>query len=379
MMIRIFSTRASTEVAGLVCARLNSHLKTRYKKAGKDEKQVIERIWAKNKHEYGKKEFILGLAETTEFSDGEIKTVLNESVRGKDCFIIHTPYTEPSPVLKEILNATKKNIGERVREYNGIPENTFESFTLIDTLNQARAASVTLVNPYLPFARQDHLVEREGITVALLAKLYKASGLDGIVTVDLHSSQIQGMFEVAGISIEHFHAEKLLVSQFKKDHSITNFVVASPDAGGADRAKSFAKLLGTEAVMCYKKRNYKTANTIDMVEVIGEVAGKRVILVDDIIDTAGTMKAVSEKLMKEGAKEVFMIGVHGLLSGPALDRLSDLYKRGILKGLYVTDSICREEAFKKEHPWYVEVSLASVLAEMVYNLSQGLPLSGITL
>ena len=285
------------------------------------------------------------------------------------------------------------------KDTRSITENTFESLSHIEALTQAKARSVTLIGPYFPFARQDHIVSREGINSVLLARMYAAAGLDGMVAVDMHSPQIIGFFRMGNIDADNYYSSNLLSQALIDDYPElkkhirarnkaleegrplpqTDFCVAAPDAGGTARARKFANKLGTDIIISYKARNYDTVNVVTEVKIIGEVKDKRVVIVDDMIDTAGTMCAVIKRLKEEGAKEIIIFSAHAVMSGPAVERLTDLYDKKIINKVYVTDSIIRSPEFLKQNPWYKEVSLAPVLAEMIYHINTDRPVSGVYL
>ena len=252
------------------------------------------------------KEFGIEMAKVTfsKYSDGEFQPSLEETVRGHRAFIIGSTHP-PSKNLMELL-------------------------LLIDAAKRASAQKVTVVIPYFGWARQDRKDKpRVPIASKLIANLISTSGANRIITMDLHADQIQGFFE---IPVDHLYSSSIFVPHLKSMNT-ENLTIASPDMGGAKRAHAYAKFLDCDVVICYKER--KKVNSIDKIMLIGEVKNKNVILVDDLVDTAGTLTSASQLLMKNGAKSVRAVCTHGLLSGSA----SKLIDQSSIKELFITDSI----------------------------------------
>ena len=247
----------------------------------------------------------LGDAEVGRFSDGEISVNINETVRGVDAFIIQTTC---SPV-------------------NG---NIMELLIMIDAFKRASAGRITAVIPYYGYARQDRKAKaRDPITAKLVANLITAAGADRVLTMDLHAAQIQGYFD---IPLDHLHGGPILAEHFKKKN-IQDLVVVSPDLGSVGRARTFAEQLDAPLAIIDKRR--PKANVSEVMNIIGEVKDKNVILIDDMIDTAGTLVNGAEALKKFGAKEVYSCCTHPVLSGPAIDRI----EKSVLKEVVVLDTL----------------------------------------
>ena len=254
----------------------------------------------------------LGSLELAKFSDGEFQPRITETVRGQDVFIIQSTFPPT--------------------------DNLFELLLLVDACKRASARQITVVIPYFGFARQDRKDNpRVAIGAKLIANLLEASGISRIMTMDLHSDQIQGFFDVP---VDHLFASAIFMP-YLSELDVPNLTMASPDTGGTRRANAYAKHLDSDLVICYKQR--KKANVIESMSVIGEVKGKDVVLVDDIIDTAGTLTKAAEMMMDQGASSVRAICTHAVLSGPAYDRINN----SLLAELVVTDTIPpREECDK---------------------------------
>lgn len=246
----------------------------------------------------------LGDVTVQRFSDGEFSPFFNESVRGCDVFIIQSTFA-PTDNLMELL-------------------------MLIDAAKRASAHYITAVIPYFGFARSDRKDKpRVSIAAKLVANLLTAAGVTRIMTMDLHAAQIQGFFDVP---VDHLDATTVFVP-YIKSLNLPNIVVAAPDMGGVHRARTYAKFFSAEMAICDKHR--KRANEIESMQVIGDVEGKDVILVDDIIDTAGTMTKAAEILTDRGATSVRAFCTHPVLSGKAIERIEN----SVLKELVVCDSI----------------------------------------
>jgi ribose-phosphate pyrophosphokinase len=246
----------------------------------------------------------LGNLKYSRFSDGEYQISYEESIRGNDVFLIQSTMP-PADNLMELL-------------------------LMVDAAKRASANKIVAVIPYFGFARQDRKDKpRVAIGAKLVANLLTAAGVDRVMTMDLHADQIQGFFEVP---VDHLFASSIFLP-FIDSLDTTNLIMAAPDTGGTKRANAYAKYLNVDMAICYKQR--KVANQIENMTVIGEVEGKDVLLVDDIIDTAGTLTKAADMMMDKGAKSVRAMCTHAVLSGPAYERL----EASQIKELIVTDTI----------------------------------------
>jgi len=254
------------------------------------------------------------------FSDGEIGVSIEESVRGADVYVVQ-PTCEPANEL------------------------IMELLIIVDALRRASAYRVNLVIPYFGYARQDRKTRsREPITAKLVANLLEKAGADRIISADLHAGQIQGFFD---IPFDHLTGGPLLASYFrrilKKEVESGLITVVSPDIGGVVRARKFAEQIGNaDLAIVDKRRSHEVANICEVMEIIGNIEGKTAILVDDIIDTAGTMVKATEALIERGAKEVYACATHGVLSGPAVERL----RNSPIREVVITDTIPLKEEKK---------------------------------
>lgn len=271
----------------------------------------------------------LGQTLFLEFSDGEYETSFSESVRGRDVFIIQS--TVPPA------------------------DNLFELLMLIDAAKRASANKIIAVIPYFGFARQDRKSKsRVAITAKLIANLLTAAGVDRVITMDLHSDQIQGFFD---IPVDHLFGSAIFIPHLR-NMGLSNITIASPDAGGAKRALAFAKFLQTDLVLCVKQRS--KANQVDQMTLIGDVKGKDIILVDDIIDTAGTIAKAADIMLEAGATSVRAVCTHALLSGKAYDNIEN----SGLQELIVTDTI----PLKRKSDKITVLSTSDLFADVIYRL-----------
>lgn len=246
----------------------------------------------------------LGNVVLAKFSDGEFQPSFEESIRGRDVFLIQSTFPPA--------------------------DNLFELLLMIDAAKRASAKKIVAVIPYFGFARQDRKDKpRVAIGSKLVANLLTSAGVKRIVTMDLHADQIQGFFEVP---VDHLYASTLFIDYIKK-LNLPNLTMAAPDTGGTKRANSYAKHLGVDMVICYKHR--KVANQIESMTLIGDVKGKDIILIDDIIDTGGTIAKAADIIMDQGAASVRAMCTHAVLSGPAYERINS----SKLTELVVTDTI----------------------------------------
>jgi ribose-phosphate pyrophosphokinase len=276
----------------------------------------------------------LGDVNVMEFSDGEFQPSFEETVRGQDVFIVQS--TMPPS------------------------DNLFELLLMVDAAKRASARKIIAVIPYFGFARQDRKDKpRVAIGAKLVANMLMAAGVDRLMTMDLHADQIQGFFEVP---VDHLFASTIFLDELEKINN-GNLIMAAPDAGGAKRANSYAKKLDVGLAICHKQR--KKANEVAEMTVIGDVAGKDVILIDDMCDTAGTLTKAADLFMEKGAKSVRAFCTHAVLSGPAYDRIN----ASKLTELIVTDTIPLRQHSDKIRVVTVADLFADVIRRMINNES----------
>ena len=278
----------------------------------------------------------LGKVSVTHFSDGEIKINIDESIRGDHVYIVQsTSYP--------------------------VNDNLMELLIMIDALRRASAKTINVVLPYYGYARQDRKAQsREPITAKLVANMITQAGADRVLTLDLHAAQIQGFFD---IPVDHLLGAPLLANYFLENNfKDKDIVVVSPDHGGVTRARKLAEFLHAPIAIIDKRR--PKANVAEVMNIIGDVKGKVAVLIDDMIDTAGTITLAAQAIQDAGALEVYACCTHPVLSGPALDRLN----ASVIKEVVVTDSIQVPE--EKTGGKIVQVSVDQLMAEAIKRIHE---------
>jgi len=408
----------------------------------KDEIEYILRIWEANRRDqdeildlinkgdikgtpsqYGITEepndFKLLAGPRSMFSNSEDKYTLHQSVRGKDVFVLDTSYTPPEvpyDIVRSIIDKVKirkdtPNLEKLVAKFvvdarEHIPtvaDNTMRALILLSSIEESKAKNTNHICALSGYGRQDHQTARESITSVLTAKLKIATGIKSYSTFEFHAPQEKGFYR--DIDSDNLLTTRLLLDRIYEDHKdisdfvamrrdkkpsdmpdakemtiYNQFVYVSPDAGGVERAKEYAKKSkGISIAIASKERDYKAVNKVDSVKIIGDVAGKKVFIFDDMIDTAGTICEVIEALKKNGVEEVYIATTHPLMSGPAIDRLDVLHKKGkgILKKVYACNTVTRNKEFEKLHGWYESVSVAKLAARTIYNTNLDRPVEDV--
>jgi len=281
----------------------------------------------------------LAKCSVSRFADGETQVEIEETVRGHHVFVVQPTHTP-------------------------VNENLMELLIMVDALKRASAKTINLVVPYYGYSRQDRKARaRQPITAKLVANLIEAAGATRMMTMDLHASQIQGFFD---IPIDDFRAMPIIAKYFiEKD--LEDVVVVAPDHGGATRARELAEYLDAPLAIIDKRR--PKPNVAEVMGLIGEVEGKTALIIDDMIDTAGTLQTAANALTERGAKAVYAACTHPILSGPAVDRIDE----STLVELVTTNTICLDR--KKESPKIVQLSVGHLLAELVKHILNDQPVS----
>ncbi|MCL5779717.1 MAG: ribose-phosphate diphosphokinase [Bacillota bacterium] len=281
----------------------------------------------------------MGRSQVIRFSDGEIRVKVDESVRGSDAFIIQPTSTPVNEHLMEML-------------------------IMADALRRASARRITAVIPYYGYARQDRKTRaRDPITAKLVANILTASGCRRMITMDLHAGQIQGFFD---IPVDHLPAVPILAEYFQQNLK-DDVVVVSPDIGGVTRARDLAERIGAPLAIIDKRR--PEPNVAEVTNIIGSIKGKAVIMIDDIIDTAGTITKGAAALMERGAKEIYVCGTHAVLSGPAIQRLEE----SVIKEVVITNTIPLPP--EKMIDKIKVLSVAPLLGEAIIRIHEDLSVS----
>lgn len=275
----------------------------------------------------------LGRVRISKFSDGEVFAEVQENVRGVDCYIVQ-PTCKP------------------------VNDHLMELLVMIDTLKRASAASITAVMPYYGYARQDRKVApRTPITAKLVADLLQSAGASRVVAMDLHAGQIQGFFNVP---FDHLYAMPVFLN-YLQPKLATGSVCVSPDAGGVERARAYAKRLGSELAIIDKRR--AAANVSEVMNIVGAVEGRDCVIIDDMVDTAGTLTNAAKALVERGAARVFAAATHGVLSGPAIERISN----SVIEEVVLTDTIPMNPETKEVSKFKV-LSVSRLLGEAIKRI-----------
>lgn len=288
----------------------------------------------------------LGGLEAAKFSDGEIEVSVKDTVRGRDVFIIQSTSTPVNDNLMELL-------------------------IIIDAVKRASAGRITAVIPYFGYARQDRKARpRDPITAKLVADLITSAGADRVLTMDLHAAQIQGFFD---IPVDHLFGNPILTKYYKKKFSQIikehpeDLVIVSPDVGSVKRARQMATKMGVSLAIVDKRR--PKPNVMEVMNIIGDIKGKTCIMVDDMIDTAGTMCQGAQALIDNGAKEVYACCTHAVMSGPAIERI----KASPIKELVFLDTYAVPEEKMLDN--FVKLSVAPIFAEAIRRIYEDKPIS----
>ncbi|MCF6267533.1 MAG: ribose-phosphate pyrophosphokinase [Desulfuromusa sp.] len=272
----------------------------------------------------------MGNAKVRTFSDGEILVEIGENVRGRDVYVIQSTSSPANHNLMELL-------------------------VMVDAMKRASAARINAVVPYFGYARQDRKVApRAPITAKLVADMMSVAGIDRLLTMDLHAGQIQGFFD---IPVDHLYAAPVMLDEIRQQN-FTDLIFVSPDAGGTERARAFAKRLRAGLAIIDKRRS--GPNVAEVMHIIGDVKGKNCVIIDDMIDTAGTLCAAASALQEQGAADVYACATHGVLSGPALQRIAE----SPLKRVYITDTISTQEKLA-QCDTLSRLSVSHLLAEAI--------------
>lgn len=291
-----------------------------------------------------------GLIQSTEvmFPNKEVKTVINESVRGDDVYIIQC-VDDP----------------ESARSVN---DNLMALFTALNAARQADADRITAVVPQFPYARQERKKAREGITARQVARFMEISGADRVISLDVHAEAIGGFFERA--VLDDLHGSKPIIDHFKRIHSLENLVVVSPDVGSADRARFISRMLECDMAIADKERDYSKPGTVKSSRLVGDVKGRDVLMVDDMIATGGSIIEAASTCKRLGARDIYLGCSLPFFNGQAVERLERAYREGIFKLCMGTDAVNRGEAFLRANPWYAEVTVAPLFARVLFNVNR---------
>jgi ribose-phosphate pyrophosphokinase len=305
------------------------------------------------------------------FPNGELKTEILESIRGKDIYIFQDVENH-HPV------SFNDNKNQRVLSVN---DHLMNLFVTVDAAKQAGAERVTLVLPVYPYSRQHKKKGREGLTASRIGKMLEAMGVDRIITLDIHSREIENAFNF--MRLENLHASYQIIRQLSRitDLSTEDFVVVSPDTGAVDRNKFYATSLKRPLALLYKERDYSRVtqnaldNNISEIKLLGKVNGKTVFIADDMLGTGGTLLKAMKFLKEQGATQVICAISLPFFSGDAIDHFEEAYRQGLFHRIIGTNAVYHEALLKRE--WYVNVNVSSLFAQTISRLHHGRSLSSL--
>jgi ribose-phosphate pyrophosphokinase len=286
-------------------------------------------------------------SEEITFANGEIKTVIYDNIRGADVYVVQSA---DDPESDKSIN-----------------DNLMALFTAVNAAYQSDADSVTIISPQYPYSRQERKKTRESLTAKQIASFMEISGADRVITLDIHAEAIQGFFKDA--KLEDLHASNTLIDYFKKHFSSKNLVVAAADVGGAEKARYYSGRLHTDMAIVDKARDYSRQSVIESMRLVGDVAGRDVLLPDDMIGTGGTMVNAAKLLKKHDAENIYVACSLPFFNSPAIEILGEAHDKGEIKCVLGTDAVFWGEEFVKNTPWYNEVSIAPLFAQVIYNIN----------
>jgi len=289
-------------------------------------------------------------AKQIEFANTEIKTVIDESIRGREVYII-----------QDVENHTEELT---------VDQNLRALYATIDASRRCDAERITAVVPSYPYARQDKQDGRDGITAARVAwELEGEMGVDHLITIDLHNSAIQGFFRKAKIdNLKGGYVLKPYLNKLIKNPKKS--VIMPTDLGGSKRANYYAQQLRTDIAFAYKKRDYRKKNCVESINILGEIEGKDVYIIDDMIDTGGTLIKTIEEAKKLKAKSITAVSTLALFNGESVKEFKKLYEKEKLQKVIATDATYHSKEFLKENPWFKEVTISNYFAEIIYRINR---------
>ena len=291
----------------------------------------------------------LRLTETEEvhFANGEIKTVIKENIRGDDHYIVQCM---DDPLSDRSIN-----------------DNLMALMTAINAAYQSDADSITVIMPQYPYSRQERKKTREGITAKQIAQFIEVSGAHRVITLDVHAEAIMGFFTTA--RLEDLHASRTIINHFTQHYDCSNLIITSADVGGAEKARFYSKAMHTDLAIVDKARDYSKTSVVESMRLVGDVEGKDVLIPDDMISTGGTIVNAAKLLREHGAKKIYAACSLPFFNGRAVEILGKAYEEGYIERVIGADSVMHGEAFLKENPWYDEISIAPLFAQVIHNIN----------
>ena len=318
-------------------------------------KRIIKELNKVARENYEKANHRLRYSKDVHFANGEIKVLLEENIRGDDLYIIQAiddPLTE-----------------------NTVNDNLMALMAGVHAAYQSDADHISIVLPQFPYSRQERRKTREAISAKLVAGMLELAGAQRVITLDIHSEAIQGFFNVA--RLEDLHASRVFIDYLQEILRIdpTRIVATCPDVGSVERARHYSTKLGTDLAIVDKSRDYTKVSKISSMRLVGNVKGKEVLLVDDMIATGGTLVNAMRLLKDNGAEKITVIASLPFFNGDCKEKLDRAYEDGILDTVIGTDAVFHGKKFVESTPWYHEVSVAPLFARVIYNINMKLSVS----
>ncbi len=281
------------------------------------------------------------------FGNGEIKSEIAENIRGDDHYIVQC---FDDPLSEKSIN-----------------DNLMALLTAVHAAYQSDADSISVVIPQYAYSRQERKKSREGITAKQVAQFLEVSGANRVITLDVHAEAIMGFFTTA--RMEDLHASRTLLTHFRNNYNTDNLIITAPDVGGAEKARFYSKTMETDLAIVDKARDYSKASTIESMRLVGEVAGKDVLVPDDMISTGGTMVNAAKLLKDKGAEKIYITCSLPYFNGHAEDIMSKAFEEGIITRIIGTDAVQHGKDFLKRNAWYDEVSIAPLFSKVIYHIN----------
>jgi ribose-phosphate pyrophosphokinase len=284
------------------------------------------------------------------FPNGEFKVVVNENIRGDDLYVVQCM---EDPLSDRTIN-----------------DNLMVLLAAINAGYQSDADHITAVIPQFPYARQERKKDREAITAKLVARTMEIAGAQRVITLDIHAEAIQGFFKDA--KLEDLHASNVIIDYIENEMKLdtSNLVVTGPDVGSAEKARHYSKRLKAGLAIVDKARSYDKPGNVESMRLVGDVSGKDVLMVDDMISTGNTLRMAIELLREKGAQKIYVAASLCFFNGECIDYMNEFHANNDLSLVIGTDAVFHGEKFIKETPWYHEISIAPLFANVIYNINK---------
>ena len=281
------------------------------------------------------------------FANGEIKTVINENIRGDDHYIVQCM---DDPLSDRSIN-----------------DNLMALLTAINAAYQSDADSITVIMPQYPYSRQERKKTREGITAKQIAQFIEVSGAHRVITLDVHAEAIMGFFSTT--RLEDLHASRTIINHFQKHYPTDNLIITSADVGGAEKARFYSKAMHTDLAIVDKARDYSKTSVVESMRLVGDVQDKNVLIPDDMISTGGTIVNAAKLLREHGARKIYAACSLPFFNEQAAEILGKALEEDIIDRVIGTDSVMHGKQFLVENPWYDEISIAPLFAQVIYHIN----------